>query len=133
MANKRINYFRQLQLFRVFEATIKIKHGSRLLYYYLMQENNIKSWAEFFYIDPQDICEDMQINKNTYYASLQELTNNKLVKVEKGIRGRLFPKISLSILNFKVEFEEGILYIMENENKIIAKIKTKNKFCIIKN
>lgn len=95
---QRINYIEQVNSFWKEISDKDIRSIDITVYFALLDYNNTWMWKETFSCDWSIILENAKVSKNAYYASLERLTDMKLIKYEKGVRNVIKPKISIRVL-----------------------------------
>ena len=94
----RINIYKQIRGFYslVFNSEYEFRPTHISLYMFLLNQNNRSNWVEWFKCPFDTVMMGACINSNkTYYKTLNELQNYKLIKYEKGINNYKAPKINI--------------------------------------
>ena len=106
----RINGFEQMKNFFawVLENQDKDINPSHIsLYNFLLNQNNLFGWAEWFRLPYEQGLAGSRIgSRNTYYKCLEDLLSWKLIDYKKGINYYKAPLVKIYLLKFKQVTEQ---------------------------
>lgn len=100
-----MNYIEQINNFWSYTEDLDISSSDTSVYFALLKYNNSLSWIKSFRCDYGIICQYSRVSKNTFYKSIENLSNARLITYEKGVRNVLKPKISI----LKLKNRKGII------------------------
>ena len=100
-----MNYIELINNFWDFAEENDIKSNEISVYFALLKYNNSLNWIPSFRCDYAVICQYASVSKNTFYSSVNKLSEFGLIKYEKGKRNVLKPKISI----LKIKNRKGII------------------------
>lgn len=137
-----MNYIEQINNFWSHTEEMDLSSTDISVYFSLLKYNNQLNWITSFRCDYAVICQYSRVSKNSFYKSINNLSNLNLITYEKGERNVLKPKIVvLKLKNRKGTIKEqneeqneeqkGNLYKLLNKETI--KLINKNYGVVNKN
>lgn len=128
-----MNYIELINLFWQTRRTVRLSSGEADLYYYLMQECNVRNWENPFACSNGIICATIGITEKTLIDARNRLQQKGLITFSAGQRRRMSPVYTL--LYHKKESITGSIQGSKRESKtesitpnlLINKTETKTK------
>ena len=90
-----MNYIELINNFWAYTEEKNISSSDTSIYFAILKYNNSLNWITSFRCDYAVICQYARVSKNTFYRSLNNLQDLKLIHYEKGSRNSLKPKITV--------------------------------------
>ncbi|QQV91469.1 primosomal protein [Tenacibaculum phage Gundel_1] len=100
-----MNYIEIINNFWAYTEDKDISSSDTSVYFALLKYNNSLNWIKEFRCDYAVICQYSRVSKNTFYKSIDNLSDLKLIQYEKGVRNHLKPKVSI----LKIKNRKGII------------------------
>ena len=108
-----MNYIELINNFWSYTEEKEISSSDTSVYFALLKFNNALNWVESFRCDWFVICQYSRVSKNTFYRSLDNLQDLKLITYQKGERNGLKPKITV----LKKKNKKGTIREQQGNNK----------------
>lgn len=100
-----MNYIEQINNFWAFIEEKEMSSSDISVYFSLLKYNNSLNWMDSFRCDYSIICQYASVSKNTFYKSINKLSDLGLISYKKGERNILKPRISI----LKLKNRKGIV------------------------
>jgi hypothetical protein len=113
-----MNYISQINGFWKIAEDKQFSSSEIATYFALLNYCNNLNWLNPFVCHFEYVCQTASISKNTFYACMETLHNQKLIEYTKGIKNSKKPKVFILNLENKTKNKTGIkLRTEEEQNK----------------
>jgi hypothetical protein len=113
-----MNYISQINGFWKIAEDKQFSSSEIATYFALLNYCNNLNWLNPFVCHFEYVCQTASISKNTFYACIETLHNEKLIEYTKGIKNSKKPKVFILNLENKTKNKTGIkLRTEEEQNK----------------
>jgi hypothetical protein len=110
-----MNYISQINGFWKIAPTRQFSSSEISTYFALLSYCNNLNWLNPFVCHFEYICQTASISKNTFYACMERLHNEKLIEYTKGVKNSTKPKVFILNLENKTKNKTGIKLRTEEE------------------
>jgi hypothetical protein len=113
-----MNYISQINGFWKIAEDKQFSSSEIATYFALLNYCNNLNWLNPFVCHFEYVCQTASISKNTFYACMETLHNEKLIEYTKGIKNSKKPKVFILNLENKTKNKTGTkLRTEEEQNK----------------
>jgi hypothetical protein len=110
-----MNYISQINGFWKIAEDKQFSSSEIATYFALLNYCNNLNWLNPFVCHFEYVCQTASISKNTFYACMETLHNEKLIEYTKGIKNSKKPKVFILNLENKTKNKTGIKLRTEQE------------------
>ncbi len=110
-----MNYISQINGFWKIAEDKQFSSSEIATYFALLNYCNNLNWLNPFVCHFEYVCQTASISKNTFYACMETLHNEKLIEYTKGIKNSKKPKVFILNLENKTKNKTGIKLRTEEE------------------
>jgi hypothetical protein len=110
-----MNYISQINGFWKIAEDKQFSSSEIATYFALLNYCNNLNWLNPFVCHFEYVCQTASISKNTFYACMEKLHNEKLIEYTKGVKNSKKPKVFILNLENKTKNKTGIKLRTEEE------------------
>ena len=110
-----MNYISQINGFWKIAEDKQFSSSEIATYFSLLNYCNNLNWLNPFVCHFEYVCQTASISKNTFYACMEKLNNEKLIEYTKGVKNSKKPKVFILNLENKTKNKTGIKLRTEEE------------------
>lgn len=110
-----MNYISQINGFWKIAEDKQFSSSEIATYFSLLNYCNNLNWLNPFVCHFEYVCQTASISKNTFYACMEKLHNEKLIEYTKGVKNSKKPKVFILNLENKTKNKTGIKLRTEEE------------------
>ena len=110
-----MNYISQINGFWKIAEDKQFSSSEIAIYFSLLNYCNNLNWLNPFVCHFEYVCQTASISKNTFYACMEKLHNEKLIEYTKGVKNSKKPKVFILNLENKTKNKTGIKLRTEEE------------------